>query len=235
VIRQSSSRGQNGIVKLAMRLFSVTPNSAGCEHVFSGFGIIHVPHHNKLNHQKVHNAFMVKLDIQQDQDISRKKRKFGSNDLAGNPTSTSQGPSLRVESPTSPSELPVVAEQLDDDPTDFCHHAAELVLDALESDQPEEDETPLPPPTSMFARPSTTQPSTASVPASILAPQVSPVMTGTRCHRKFPLATLFDYTVDSSAGVGFYWKGGLKNMDELEQMHDDIQAVIDNDLDSTVS
>jgi len=69
--------GRNGVVKLALRLFSVTPNSAGCEQVFSGFGIIHVPHRSKLNAQKVHGAFIVKLDMQHDLDISRRKRKFG--------------------------------------------------------------------------------------------------------------------------------------------------------------
>ena len=224
--------GRNGVVKLALRLFSVTPNSAGCERVFSGFGIIHAPHRSKLNAQKVHNAFTVKLDMQHDLDTSRKKRKFGTDGVSVNLSSTPQGP---PNSSSAPPQTTEPEQETDEDPTDFPRHAAELVADAHASDQPEAEDELTEQATVSVLGPSNGQaPSAVQPVAPSASTQVPPLVVGAgnRHRRKYPLATLFDYTSDPDVGVGFYWKGGLENIDALEQMHDTIHAALDSDASS---
>ena len=122
-------------------------------------------------------------------------------------------------------------QETDEDPTDFPRHAAELVTDAHTSDQPEAEDEPteqaIPnsgPSTSIGQVPSNVPPPAPSV--LTLAP-LPAAGTGNRRQRKYPLATLFDYTGNLDIGVGFYWKGGLENVDALEQMHDTIHAALD--------
>ncbi|EDR12066.1 uncharacterized protein LACBIDRAFT_324468 [Laccaria bicolor S238N-H82] len=54
--------GQNGLVKLAVHIFSVIANSAGCEHVFSKFGITHTKLHDKLDPERVHKLAVIGME-----------------------------------------------------------------------------------------------------------------------------------------------------------------------------
>ncbi|KAJ7468182.1 ribonuclease H-like domain-containing protein, partial [Mycena latifolia] len=56
--------GRSGFVKLAIRILSMLPNSAGPERAFSVFGITHTKHRNRLDPQKVHDATIVRMDRQ---------------------------------------------------------------------------------------------------------------------------------------------------------------------------
>lgn len=62
-IDKDVDHGQNGLVKLAMRIYTVVANSAGCELVFSNFGITHTKLRNKLDAEKVHKSGVVGMEI----------------------------------------------------------------------------------------------------------------------------------------------------------------------------
>ncbi|KAM5530120.1 hypothetical protein V8D89_016214 [Ganoderma adspersum] len=55
--------GCNGLVKFAMRLFSIVPNLAMIEHIFSCFGTVHNKLRNRLHLEKVCKVVLVKADI----------------------------------------------------------------------------------------------------------------------------------------------------------------------------
>ena len=57
-----------------MHIFTVVANSAGCERVFSNFGITHTKLRNKLNAEKVHKSSVVRMEIkrvQRDNGLAR--------------------------------------------------------------------------------------------------------------------------------------------------------------------
>ncbi|KAJ7748303.1 ribonuclease H-like domain-containing protein, partial [Mycena maculata] len=56
--------GRSGFVKLAIRILSMLPNSAGPEHIFSYFGLAHTHHRNRLGPLKVHDTTIVRNDRQ---------------------------------------------------------------------------------------------------------------------------------------------------------------------------
>lgn len=60
----TSPSGRSGFVKLAIRVLSILPNSAGPEHTFSIFGLTHTKHRNRLDPHKVHDATTVRMDRQ---------------------------------------------------------------------------------------------------------------------------------------------------------------------------
>ena len=55
--------GRNGVIQLAIRILSVTGNSAGCERTFSQFGIIHTKLRNRISPETVHKMTQVKLHL----------------------------------------------------------------------------------------------------------------------------------------------------------------------------
>ncbi|KAM5531549.1 hypothetical protein V8D89_014769 [Ganoderma adspersum] len=55
--------GRNGLVKFAMRLFSIVPNSAMIERIFSHFRTVHNKLRNRLHLEKVRKVVLVKADI----------------------------------------------------------------------------------------------------------------------------------------------------------------------------
>ena len=203
-------QGRNGLVKLALRLFSIIANSAGCERVFSGFGIIHVAHRNKLKYKKVHNTALVKLDILQKQRDAgvgtRKKRRYGDPDgpeptaliVGSSSTATTSEPDTIQDPSTTPF--------LDQDPANFADHAQQLIVGSQTCD---EDALPAAP----AAPPTTTARSTR--------------------QQKIPLARLFDYSVLSEKGVGFYWEGAKQNLEVDELVHDVLHAALGGDVPST--
>jgi hypothetical protein len=73
--------GQNALVKLAILIFAVIANSAGCERVFSSFGVTHTKHHNRLDPKKVHNMAVVGMQIKREDrelGLARNRRKGSS-------------------------------------------------------------------------------------------------------------------------------------------------------------
>ena len=202
-------------MKLALRLFSVIANSAGCERVFSGFGIIHVPHRNKLKYQKVHNTALVKLDIlQQEHDAGvgqRKKRRYGDPD-GPEPTAATNATTAESDTPSDPAMTPFLHQ----DPTDFAQQAQQLISDAQISNEVEDEDVPpvAPPPPPPAPAPTTSR-------------------TRSSHQQKIPLATLFDYTIRSEKGVGFYWEGARQNLDADELVHDILHAALGSEVPST--
>ena len=59
----NDNRGGNGIVKFAIRLFAIVPNSAMAERIFSRFGIVKTKLRNRLGQERMRKAVTVKLDI----------------------------------------------------------------------------------------------------------------------------------------------------------------------------
>lgn len=186
--------GPNGVVKLARRLLSVIANSAGCERLFSQFGITHTKIRNRLSTQTVHKTAVVKMDIQQSHADAglirtRLKRKFGDDEPASSPTLS-----------------PSTDDNNDDDTeVDFRETHAELIADAVQSEISEseisESET-----SSAGASPTATSSVEASLPGmSCLATRVS-----------IRLDKLFRFPSDSTADtpLEFYWKGGMRNLDQ---------------------
>ncbi|KAK7435975.1 hypothetical protein VKT23_019382 [Stygiomarasmius scandens] len=59
------SNGANGMVRLAMWILSMVPNSAPTERVLSHFGGIHTKSHNRLDSQRVKDMTIVTQNIEQ--------------------------------------------------------------------------------------------------------------------------------------------------------------------------
>ncbi|KAI0366485.1 hypothetical protein BV20DRAFT_1095359, partial [Pilatotrama ljubarskyi] len=55
--------GANGLVKFALRLFAIVPNSAGVERLFSLLGIVQTKHRNRLGVEKSRKVVLVKAHI----------------------------------------------------------------------------------------------------------------------------------------------------------------------------
>lgn len=71
--------GRNMLVKTAVHLLSIVPNSAGAERAFSQMGLIHTRSRNRLHVQKVHKMVMVRMNLKrahEDQLDQRRKRRF---------------------------------------------------------------------------------------------------------------------------------------------------------------
>lgn len=59
----NDSTGANALVKFALRLFAIVPNSAGVERLFSMLGIVVTKHRNRLGVEKARKVVLVKADI----------------------------------------------------------------------------------------------------------------------------------------------------------------------------
>ncbi|KAF8960763.1 ribonuclease H-like domain-containing protein, partial [Flammula alnicola] len=119
--------GRNGLVKLAIHIFTVVANSAGCERIFSSFGITHSKLRNKIDAKRVHKMTAVGMQMKrEDRDLGlsrqRRKRKFGDEDGDDISLSTS---STGTEDGTEPG------------PTNFSDYAAGLIQQAVISDAPD--------------------------------------------------------------------------------------------------
>lgn len=188
--------GRNGVVKLAIRLLSVIANSGGCERVFSEFGITHTKRRNKLSPELVHKTAVLKAEMRRAHAAagllkSRKARVFGENGANDvNPNISGPSSSADSESRTpAPANEPHSRDQGDDLETDFNDIEAELINDAQAMQEYETYLNSLP-----ILHSSASQP----------------------C-RPIPLEKLFNYTTttgDHSRGLGFYWKGGLRNLEK---------------------
>ncbi|KDR69467.1 hypothetical protein GALMADRAFT_104095 [Galerina marginata CBS 339.88] len=225
--------GRNAIVELAIRISSVIANSAGCERVFSSFGVTHTKRRNKLDPKKVHNMAVVGMQIKrEDRELGlardRKKRKFeevADEDQAVTPTSSDT-----VE--------PV-------DPTDFRQYAEGLLRQAelsnTEADDDDDDEA-LPP----YILPSVTLPRTPTIPVgstvTTAAPSTTPASNTQNPRRgqprsktQIPLSELFNFTIRPEDGLEFYWPGSKKNLEEELLAHEDVFTTNNTNSTSTTA
>lgn len=88
--------GANALVKFALRVFAIVPNSAGVERLFSMLGIVHTKHRNRLGVQKSRKIVLVKADINRTYGTGRQEqhRSFDANcAFAGAATATAGGAS----------------------------------------------------------------------------------------------------------------------------------------------
>lgn len=190
--------GRNTMVKLAILIFTVIANSAGCERVFSNFGVTHTKRRNKLDPKRVHDMAVVGMQIKrEDRELgvarNRKKRKFEEISDDVQPLSSTSADTL---------------EHLD--PTDFRHYAEGLVRQAEISNQEDVDEIL---PASILP---TVSPIQSQEPHSYL-------MTTTN-HRnlktQIPLSGLFNFSLRPEEGLEFYWPGSKKNLEEELLAHE---------------
>lgn len=187
-----------------MHIFTVVANSAGCERVFSNFGITHTKLRNKLNAEKVHKSSVVGMEIkrvQRDNGLARnqKKRKFGDEES----TETEQIP--------SPDDCDTDSTATD---MEFRQYAEILIQQAQASQQIDAQEDipaePLPPSVSGPC-PIQPQPRTASSSSALRMGKT-----------QITLSNLFNYDLDSTVGEGleFYWPGSIKNLEDDLLVHD---------------
>lgn len=208
--------GRNGLTRLAIRLFSVIANSAGCERTFSDFGIIHTKHRNHLSPQKVHQMTLVKAFLRRSLAAAglshaRLKRKFGDLEPEQNPV-----PSVQLASnPSTGSTAHNPDAIYNHIHPDFRDISRQLIADAEDSARPDpaddddDDDFVLPDLLSHYAPPPSAGPSTGGAPAhpphipsSSSSAQTHPP-TNTRRHSRktqIPLADLFDYPPVRPAG-----------------------------------
>lgn len=208
--------GRNGLAQLAVRIFSVIANSAGCERSFSDFGIIHTKHRNHLSPQTVHKTAVLKHAIRRKHAVSgiaptRHKRKFGFEDPLQTPTPVT---------PLSFGNTPASASQPHHDPntiydrpsSNFNTLSKELVQDSLNSDIQDtiDDDTDfIFPETLAGIMASAASSSSSSVaplppgsgPASHILPPAASTASSSRGKTQIPLANLFRYPpMSRSAG-----------------------------------
>lgn len=112
--------------KLAIHIFAIVANSAGCERAFSNFGITHTKLRNKIDPIRVHKMAVVGMQQKrEDREAgivrNRKKRQFGE-DTSAQSTPGSAAPSPEVE----------LTE-------DFRQYAEDLIQDAQISRDGEDD------------------------------------------------------------------------------------------------
>ena len=118
-----------GIVKLAIRIYSVIANSGANERNFSDFGNIQTKLRNRLSIEKTHKTNVVRMDIAREHarlglTTSRGKRKLGHNDEPSDTPETVAAPALGVPEP---------------DDTSFRAIAQHLVEFANDANLPEPD------------------------------------------------------------------------------------------------
>ncbi|KAF8808753.1 hypothetical protein BYT27DRAFT_7255217 [Phlegmacium glaucopus] len=195
--------GRNAIVKLAIHIFSVVANSAGCKHIFSNFGVTHTKCRNKLDLKKVHKMAVVGMQIKRkdcDLGLARnwKKQKFEE---------------ITDEDQPLTSTLTDTIEHVD--PTDFRCYAEGLLRQAELSNQEEvDDDLPL------YIMPTLLLPDSLTTPAhnTQQRPQRLPPTTKTQVC----LLELFNFTIRPEEGLEFYWPRGKKNLEEGLLAHENI-------------
>jgi hypothetical protein len=205
-IDNGKTSGRNLLVKFAIHMLSIVVNFAGCERVFSRFGITHTKHRSRLSLEKVQKTTIVKMDLQRRHVEAglihrRCKRKFGAafEEDSTLPTAAS------APSETSTSRDIGNAEEHDGEEEDNGEEddgegvadfegLAEKLISAAEADD-EDNESPAPQYSS----------STNST-------------SGLNTLRKIliPLKDLFVYPGDPAAPteLEFYWKGGIVKLEE---------------------
>ncbi|THU84866.1 hypothetical protein K435DRAFT_869853 [Dendrothele bispora CBS 962.96] len=94
------SNGVNGMVRLAMRILSIVPNSASTERVLSRFGSIHTKSRNRLHAEKVRSMTIVAQQIERTHGIASSSR-YSKQNLGNDVDVTTPSPSPIVPSITA--------------------------------------------------------------------------------------------------------------------------------------
>ncbi|KAF7333128.1 hypothetical protein MVEN_02378300 [Mycena venus] len=184
--------GRSGFVKLAIRILSILPNSAGPERAFSVFGLTHTKHRNRLDPLKVHDATLVRMDRQKAHIAAglvpeRKSRRFS---LADDEREHSAGADL--------------------DPSDFDAMADELIRLANDEGDDEDDAPPAP---------ASAPPVAAPPPSTPLASTMVPNARGRiPAYKKIKLAKLFTYPSPGQPATEFefFWQGEVDGVEAEE-------------------
>jgi hypothetical protein len=205
-IDNGKTSGRNSLVKFAIHMLSIVVNSAGCERVFSRFGITHTKHRSRLSLEKVQKTAIVKMDLQRSHVEAglihrRCKRKFGAafEEDSTSPTAASAPPSTSASRDIgNAEEHEVEGDDDEEDVADF-EGLAEKLISAAEADDKDNNESET----------TTPVPQNSSSTNSISGPNTS---------RKIliPLKDLFIYPGDPAAPteLEFYWKGGIAKLEE---------------------
>lgn len=208
--------GRNGLVKLAIHIFTVVANSAGCERVFSSFGISHSKLRNKIDSKRGHKMTVVRMQLKRedrDLDLSRQRRKrnFGDED----------GGSSSLSTPSTGSDTTA-----DLGPTNFRDYAAGLIRQAEISNAADVLEDTSPPLNPAVATPSYTFSPPPVIPSTTSTSSTGPSNEPPRptCAPSKTLTDLFDFTVKPEDGLEFHWPGGKKNLADDLRAHEDALA-----------
>ncbi|TBU52035.1 ribonuclease H-like domain-containing protein [Dichomitus squalens] len=118
--------GRNGLIKFALWLFSIVPNSAMVERLFSRFGTVHTKLRNRLHSEKVRKVVLVKADIDRIYGTGRheQRRCFGvhdDSDSDSEPARPNTAENSTLDAPMAPMEAHM------DAPRSFISLATELV------------------------------------------------------------------------------------------------------------
>jgi hypothetical protein len=210
-IDNGKASGRNSLVKFAIHMLSIVVNSAGCERVFSRFGITHTKRRSRLSLEKVQKTAIVKMDLQRSHVEAglihrRCKRKFGAafEEDSTSPTAASAPPGTSASRDIGNAEEDNRGEEDDEEEDDGEDVAdfeglAEKLISAAEADDRDDNESET---TTPAHQNSSTMNSTS----------------GLNTSRKIliPLKDLFIYPGDPAAPteLEFYWKGGIAKLEE---------------------
>lgn len=193
-IRGDKHKGFNQFINLAIHIFHIVANSAGCERLFSLLGIIHTKLRNRLGHNKAHKIAALKMHLRKGQAeegllASRtRKRKFG----------------------VAVGDMAETAEQ-DDAVIDEAQGLQTVVASLTRDSKDDEDAVTV----------SASDSAEATSQASTTAP--SSVYPFFSQKESLTLADIFDYKAPHS-GLGFYWKGGEVNLKREAEVYEGLNA-----------
>ncbi|KAI0628527.1 ribonuclease H-like domain-containing protein [Trametes polyzona] len=153
--------GRNGVAKLAIRILSAIANSGGPERAFSDYGIVHTKLRNRMSTESVSKISTVRMSIRREHAENgvhrrRLKRKLG----------LDYEPRVQDSSPATADlqqDHGAVSESSED--VDFSSIHEQLVVDAIASSAPEDDDEFCPEPRAhVEAHTAPSHPSGSSVP-----------------------------------------------------------------------
>ena len=126
--------GGSDIVRFAIRLFSIVPNSAGTERFFSRMGLVQTKHRNRLDSDKARKLVLVKANIDRMFGTGRSEqhRHFGHDIVSEDGSSSPLSDTIALSQP-EPSSL--AATPITTPPS--ASFSDELVQDAQDDSEPE--------------------------------------------------------------------------------------------------
>lgn len=208
-----TAKGVNQLVDLAVRILSIVANSAGCERLFSLFGIIHTKLRNRLGAEKVNQTATLKMELRREHAkegllSKRLKRRFGTQ--AQDESESNASETAANKDTTGPD---VDAEELgagDDEAEDIRGVISKLVKAVDEDDEGEGEE-----PSDDEDLPERVEIRNSPAPA---APRIK-LFFGTK--EPLTLAKIFDHSEKKHEhGLDFYWKGGIRNLEKEEELYE---------------
>jgi hypothetical protein len=195
--------GRNRLVKLALRILSVTANSAGCERAFSHMGLVHTAVRSRLSVEKVRKTAIVGMDIKRSHIEAGLAHPRGHRNFE--PPTSGNG-----EHEAGPATTVDFDIEDDEEVLDFNQLANQLIGEAnadLDSDSDTDDDEPPPPPL-------TIRPPLHAIHAALPNP-TQRRRPATDPKTAIPLKLLFIYPTDHpSTGMDYFWQGGIENLDK---------------------